>query len=168
MRSLAAQLLIENLDLMPYAFENFANKAVPASVPQLRRLLGELLTTIPKTRIFIDGLDEYPEIDQRAIIQEIFSLTKDDTRQCKVMFSSREGKEVDRYLRNKPTISFRDNNADVDNDIKLYIDGSETFRELRERFPNNEDLIHETKEELTNLADSRYRPHIPSEELIVL
>ena len=39
MRSLAGQLLRANQDIMPYAFENYANKALPASVQQIREVV---------------------------------------------------------------------------------------------------------------------------------
>jgi hypothetical protein len=76
MRSIAAQLLQGNLELAPFVFENYANKGLEPSISRLRKLLPELLGTIPSVRIIVDGLDEYPESEQTKILTELIALTK--------------------------------------------------------------------------------------------
>jgi hypothetical protein len=154
MRSLAVQLLRANLDLMPYAFDNYANKGLPVSTAHLRRLLQELVVMIPEIRICVDGLDEYPEPDQRSILQDILPLTKVVGGNCRVLISSREVPSITRALKNKPSISLRDEESGVDEDIDNYV--HDALQELRERFCENEAIIDEIQHEISAQADGPY------------
>ena len=119
LRSITLQLLKSNLDLAPYIFENFANKGLSPSIVRLRRLLPELVGTISDIRIIVDGMDEYPESDQRTIFTELMNLCK--LSQCRVLFSNRDGKVIDKQLGGKPTVSLKDQQVDVAKDIEAYV-----------------------------------------------
>jgi hypothetical protein len=121
MRSIAAQLLQDNLELASYIFENYANKGLEPSIARLRNLLPELLKTIPSVRIIVDGIDEYPESEQTKVLKELMSLTKETNVQCKLLFSNREGKQINQILKKKPTISLRDQQHNVHRDIQIYV-----------------------------------------------
>ncbi len=121
LRSVTAQLIRSNLDLAAHIFENYANKRLAPSVGRLRKLLPELLETIPSVRIIIDGLDEYPEPDQRAILTELLTLSKTSRGQCWILFSNREGIHINKTLNSKPTISLKDQHAHVSKDIEAYV-----------------------------------------------
>ena len=151
LRSLAAQLLQTNLDILPYAFENYANKAFSASVSNVRRLLLEILAIIPNTRICIDGLDEYLQSQQRSILTELLQFAKASGSQCKVLISSRDVPTIAKQLRNKPLLSFRDEQSGVDDDIESYL--KEHLQDLLERLEGNEGVMHEVLSELRLKAD---------------
>ena len=121
MRSIVSQLLQGNLDLAPFVFENYANKGLEPSIARLRKFLPELFGTIPSVRIIIDGLDEYPESEQTKVLTELISLTKAPNSQCRILFSNREGKQINRSLNGRPTISLRDQQDVVNGDIQLYV-----------------------------------------------
>ncbi|KAH8587407.1 hypothetical protein B0O99DRAFT_733524 [Bisporella sp. PMI_857] len=129
LRSLAVQVLKANLDLAPYIFENYANKGLAPSIVRLRRMLHEILETVSSARIIIDGLDEYPESDQRQVLTDLFNLGKLPGGQCRILFSNREGKQLDKVLSNKPTISLKDESSSINEDITAYVQTSlEDFR----------------------------------------
>ncbi|KAH9216233.1 hypothetical protein DL95DRAFT_522785 [Leptodontidium sp. 2 PMI_412] len=119
-RSITVQFLRSNLELAPFIFENYANKGLAPSIARLRKLLPELIATLSSIRIVIDGLDEYPESDQRIILTDLFALSKLPGSQCKILFSNREGKQINKSLTGKPTISLRDH-GDVSKDIETYV-----------------------------------------------
>lgn len=121
MRSIAAQLLRGYPDIAPFVFENYANKALTPSVPRLKNLLPELLQTMSSVRIIIDGLDEYPEKDQRVILTELLVLTRNAGGHCRILLSNRSGEVIDKILRGKPTISLKEQNNNVEKDIEAYI-----------------------------------------------
>jgi len=121
LRSITAQLLRANLDLAPYIFGEYANKGLPPSLPRLRKLLPELLGMISAIRIIVDGLDEYPETDQRIILAELIPFAKTSGGHCKILFSNREGTKINRVLASKPTISLKDQGVDVNKDIAAYV-----------------------------------------------
>jgi hypothetical protein len=150
LRSITAQLLRTNLDLAPYIFENYANKGLPPSIVRLRKLLPELLATIPSIRIIVDGLDEYPETDQRTILTELIPFTKaSSSGQCRILFSNREGTQINKTLTSKPTISLRDQYIDINKDIEAYVHSS--LEEFRDRFGNH--LINQVESRITAKAD---------------
>ncbi|TVY84848.1 Vegetative incompatibility protein HET-E-1 [Lachnellula suecica] len=121
MRSITVQFLRSNLDIASYIFENYANKGLTPSATRVKGLLEKLLQTIPSIRIIIDGLDEYPVSDQRTILNELLSLSKLASGQCRILFSNRESENINKRLNGRPTLSLRDQNADLTKDIELYV-----------------------------------------------
>ena len=154
MRSLTAQLLRANPDIFPYAFDNYANKALPPSVAHLRKLLADLLGMIPETLIFIDGLDEYPEPQQRSILTEVLPLARVPEGRCKVLLSSRDVPAIASKMRNKPLISLRDEYSGIDEDIQNYL--NESLQDLRDRFEGREREMKEILEVITLKADGKH------------
>jgi len=168
MRSLTLQLLRANRDLTPHIFDNYANRGLAPSIMHLRRLLPELLATISSVRFCMDGLDEYPESDQRAIIQELLSLSKSSSGHFRILFSSREGIQIDRAMRGRPTISLKDEYTDVEKDIERYVHGN--LEELEVLFPAG--LIRNIQNRMVSKAkgqshrrsiviSSLFRRHVP-------
>jgi len=153
MRSLTLQLLRQNIELAGYVFENYANKGFPPSVSHLRTLLKSLLSTIPTTRICIDGLDEYPPGEQRAILAELLALAKQPGGHCRILFSSRDVDNIRKALDKKPTISFRDEKDALERDIRAYVHGA--LAELRHRFRKNPRLMDKIESQIINKADGK-------------
>jgi hypothetical protein len=89
LRSLAAQLLLANRDLVPHAFDSYANKSLLPSVTHVRKLIADLLSMIQVTLIFIDGVDEYPISQQRSMLGEILPFAK-TTEGCARLSSHHE------------------------------------------------------------------------------
>lgn len=149
LRSIADQLLRANLDLAPYIFDNYANKGLAPSVVRLRKLIPELIGTVSSVRIIIDGLDEYPEHDQRAILTDLLSLSKSPGGNCRVLFSNRESTLISRTLGGKPTISLRDQDVDISSDIRLHVHAR--LKEFRALYGNH--LINKIEEDIVSKAD---------------
>ncbi|KIW21374.1 hypothetical protein PV08_01954 [Exophiala spinifera] len=154
MRGLAAQLLRANPDIMPYAFDNYANKALPPSVSHVRKLLSEILGMIPETFLFIDGLDEYTESQQRSILTEVLPLTRVTGGTCKVLLSSRDVPSISKRMKSKPRISLRDEYSGVEEDIQKYL--AEELQEIKERFEGKENEMEEIIEVIALKADGMF------------
>jgi hypothetical protein len=128
LRSITVQFLRSNLELAPFIFDNYANKGLAPSIVRMRKLLPELIATLSSIRIIVDGLDEYPESDQRIILTDLLALSKLPGSQCKILFSNREGKQINKSLTGRPTISLRDQD-DVNKDIETYVHANlDSFR----------------------------------------
>ena len=151
LRSVTVQLLRANPELAPHIFDNYANRGLGPSIVRLRRLLPELLATITSVRIIIDGLDEYPEPEQRTILIEMIALSKSSGGQFRVLFSNREGSQINKMLNGKPTISLRDESADVDKDIEAYVQAS--LEDFRPKFGDR--LIDRIERRIVRKADGR-------------
>jgi len=154
LRSFTLQFLRDNLELAPYIFENYANKGLAPSIVRMRKLIPELLATIPSIRIIVDGLDEYPEPDQRIILSELVGLSKISSGQCKILFSNREGATISKILAGKSTINLRDNSAEVNKDIEAYVHIHPEI--VKFRAPFGDHLIDELEHKIVKKADGMY------------
>lgn len=135
LRSIVLQLLRANIELAPFIFDNYANKGLAPAIVRLRRLLPELLSTVNSIRIIIDGLDEYPESDQRVILAEFIALSKPSGVQCKVLFFNRdEGSQIRKVLASKPTIDLKGQFLNVSKDIEAYV--KYNLKEFRYSYPD--------------------------------
>ena len=152
LRSITVQFLRSNLELAPYIFENYANKGLAPSIVRLRKLLPELMATLSSVRIIIDGLDEYPEPDQRQILSELLALSKLPGSQCKILFSNREGKQINKILTGKPTISLREQ-VDVNNDIEIYVRAN--LERLRGGPLDNKNLIDQIESRIVENSNGK-------------
>jgi len=141
------------MELAAYVFENYANKGFPPSLAHLRTLLKILLSTIPTTRICIDGLDEYPPGEQRSILQELLAFAKQSGTYCRILFSSRDVDNVRKALQNKPTISFRDEKDALDKDIQAYVHGA--LDDVREKFRSHPRLLDNIESRIIAKADGK-------------
>ncbi|EXJ71755.1 uncharacterized protein A1O5_05565 [Cladophialophora psammophila CBS 110553] len=154
LRGLAAQLLRANRDLVPYAFDTFANKALPPSVTHVKRLISDLLDMIQETFIFIDGLDEYSMPQQRSMLNEILSFAKVTGGKCKITISSRDVPAIASKMKNRPLISLRDEHSGVEEDIQNFL--SEALQELSARFEGKERDMKDILDLVTLKADGMF------------
>ncbi|TVY46999.1 Vegetative incompatibility protein [Lachnellula occidentalis] len=152
MRGVIVQLLRANPDLAPYIFENYANKALAPTAARVKGLLEKLVQAIPSIRIIVDGLDEYPLSDQRTILNELLSLSKLHGAQCRILFSNRESENINKRLNGRPTISLRDQDVDLKNDIGLYVHAE--LDRLRGDFGNA--LIDRIERQIVAKADGMF------------
>ena len=69
----------------------------------------------------IDGLDEFPDSDQRKIMQELTALCKGSNGHLRILFSSREVTVIEKVMKGKPLISLKTEKAAVGSDIAAYV-----------------------------------------------
>ena len=146
LRSIALQLLRQHMDLASYVADNYVNKGSNPSIPQLKKLLVELLSGIPSVFIVLDGLDECDEKSQKSILGELILLTGPT---CRLLISSRDGIYVSKVLHERPTISLREKKRDVDTDIRLFV--KHNLIGLRERFGDT--VVDEVEEKVVEKAN---------------
>jgi hypothetical protein len=131
MRSIAAQLVTANLDLLPHVINDYVDECQNPSLVTLRKLLPQLLSNIQSSRIIIDGVDECDDQEQKRLLSEMIRICQTPESSCKILFSSREMEYIKGSLRSKPTISLTAQRKEVDHAIGLYI--KQNLNELRER-----------------------------------
>ena len=121
LRSLAIQLIRREPALATHLCTEYVHKGVSASVAQLRKVLSDLLGALPPAQILVDGLDECDPDSHAQILAELLTFSNPSTRLAKVLISSREGGVISRKLRQKPTLSLREEPESVENDIENFI-----------------------------------------------
>jgi hypothetical protein len=87
-----------------------------------------------------------------VILTELLALSKLSSGQCRILFSNREGTNINKTLSNRPTISLKDQHADVNKDIEAYVHS--TLRDFRGRFGDR--LIDHIESIITTKADGIY------------
>ena len=150
LKSLAAQLLKSHMEIGTYIYNELINRGVKASTSALRNLLKNMHRS--STRIVVDGLDELDENEHKAVIKELSRLVKAAEPLCKILISSREGREISRELRQKPCLSLNDESENIGTSIRHFI-----TCEL-EQFKNDfrEDLLAEAGSSITQKAGGMF------------
>jgi NACHT domain len=121
LRSLAIQLIRYEPALATHVCTEYVRQGLSASIAQLRKMLQGLLSAVPLPQVLVDGLDECDPSSQAQILSELFTFSNPSTRLSKVLISSRDGGIIGRKLRQKPTLSLREESQSVENDIHTFV-----------------------------------------------
>jgi hypothetical protein len=154
LKNLVLQLLQANIELASHVADKYACLRPTATLAQVRKVLPELIETVPATRIIIDGLDECGTADQETILNELLLLMNRSGDRCKLLISSRENARIQRLLGKKPTIflSEQDQRTSIDIDIRLHV--HEKLMALQERF--DPAVIDEVEQFVVNKATGKH------------
>jgi hypothetical protein len=131
-RYVIARLLRSHQYLLPYVYETYISKGIRAPPQIPKALLLDLLTVIETTLFVIDGLDECEESDQRGVLTELLDLVNSSKKGLRILFFSRESRDIKRKLDKVPQISLSDEETSMSEDIELFTKAS--LLELRQRF----------------------------------
>lgn len=152
-RSLIAQVLRKQPDLLPYIYDNYAKTGAIPSLAKARELLKNLLEFSERIFLVLDGLDEFEGPDQKQVIHEIAGLvtqTPDPYKQnLKVLVCSRETREITRKIGQNVQISLSDEDQFVSRDIAIFTRNS--LSELRDRF--NDDVVEAVGDNVVQKAN---------------
>lgn len=118
LRTIAAQLIKLNPDLLAYVYQNYVEKALSPNKKIIKNILSEVLASLQSCRILIDGIDECEESQQREILSSILSLQTDAGSSCKLLIASRDEIQINRILRQSKSISLK---GKTDNAIDMFI-----------------------------------------------
>lgn len=151
-RSLIAQLLRKQPDLLCYIYENYVRSRTIPSLVKVKELLKKLLETSERIFLILDGLDELQGDDQKQVLAELGGLSHptryERSIRVKVLVCSRETKEISRKLSKSPCVALSEEESCVQRDISLY--ARHRLRELRDRFCN--DIVDALEEEVVEKA----------------
>ena len=149
-RSLIAQVLRKQPDLLPYIYDNYAKTGAIPSLAKARELLKNLLEFLERIFLVLDGLDEFEGPDQKQVIHEIANLASDPYQQnLKVLVCSRETREIIRKIGRNVQISLGDEDQFVSRDIATFTRNS--LSELRDRF--DDDVVEAVGDKVVQKAD---------------
>lgn len=153
LRSLATQLIRYEPALATHVCMKFVRQGVSASVAQLRKILPDLLSAVPILQILLDGLDECDPSSQAQILSEFLTFSNSSIRLSKVLISSREGGVIGKKLRQKSTLSLREESQAVENDINIFV--KITLQQTRSEwsFDVSESCLAKIEEELLRLSN---------------
>jgi hypothetical protein len=143
LRSIVAQLLRNNDDLVAFLYEEYVlNKkdASPSNIEQLVPLLLSESSNNPSQttyiKIFLDGVDECEVERQQKLLRWLHTLSaRSDTRTiCKILISGRETDWIVKFMRKQSSLSLSRESRHVTASIRTYV--SNRFQELRSDIQN--------------------------------
>jgi hypothetical protein len=156
LRTIALQLLRRHPVLASLICNEFVYRGPLCGMSQLKTLIPQLLDLIPYTRMVIDGIDECPRNNQKAVLKDLQRLCLSPTSHCKILFSSRKEVHIGDNLCSRPQISL-DDRDEVEVDIRLYV--KYKMRKLR---TFDEVLLQKIESILVEKANGTYDLVIPS------
>ena len=137
MRSIAAQLVRCQPDIVPYVHQNYIDTALHPSPKLMRKLLREILTATNCCRIVLDGIDECEDAQQRDVLSTFLDLQQDATDSCKILFASRNDENlIKALLRHNTVIPMR---GQTDDAIRLFVNSK--IAELTDKFESLDDIV---------------------------
>jgi hypothetical protein len=111
---------------------------------------------VPRPQILIDGLDECDSSSQEQILVELLNYSNTSTRLSKLLILSRDGGITRRRLRQKPTLSLREESKWLQNDISAFITGGLKQARPEWDFPVSESSVTKVEQELLRLSNGTY------------
>ena len=138
LRTLAIQLLQQNLDMVPLVHQAFLQKMSNRSAPALKKMLCQLLPSVKFTRLVVDGIDERDRNTQKEVIKSLLELQKHAGSNFKILISSREEPQIQTSLSPKLHLKLGDKTSQG---LKLYV--TEKVKDVQDRFPNMQPVLVE-------------------------
>ena len=124
LRTLAVQLLRQDLDLAPLVHQGYLQKGAVLSASGMRSLLKELLGNVNTTHIVLDGLDECDYSAQKDILNSLLEIQKHAGDSCRILVSSRDEPLIEKALHQKPHVALQERTtAGLDLYIESKVEG---------------------------------------------
>ena len=90
LRTLAVQLVQQNLDVASLIHEAYVEKASFRSTLAIKRLLMDVRGDVKPIRIVLDGIDEFEPPVQKDVIRTLLDIQRGTSEHCKILISSRD------------------------------------------------------------------------------
>ena len=130
LRTLAIQLLQQNLDMASLVHQAYLQKGSNRSGPTMKNLLIKLLPASKKSRIIIDGMDEISLPKQQEVLKSLVEIQKNVDDSCKLLVSSRDEPQIQKSLATKNHLRLGGKTVEG---LNLYI--KDSVKHLQEHFP---------------------------------
>ena len=136
LRTLAVQLLQQNMDMVLLVHQAFLQKGSNHSSPVMRKLLAQVLLTTKVTRIVVDGVDELDRAIQLDILKSLIEIQKSAKDNCKLLICSREEPLIQKSLPAKTHMKLGDKTSEG---LGLYI--KTQVEDLQAAFPEMDSAL---------------------------
>lgn len=133
LRTLAVQLLRQNLELAPLIHQAFVQKGQGRSAPTIKKVLKEIVSSVKALRMVLDGIDEWDQMAQRDTLKALSELQNHGGSNCKLLVSSRKEPSIGKSMPRKAHMHI---DAQSVEGLHQYIESN--TQELRGRFKDFE------------------------------
>ena len=98
LRTLAVQLLRQNLETAPLVHVGFLEKIMPKSAPAIKKMLIQVLPIVKSAYIVLDGIDEFEHGLQEEVLKSLLDIQKSAEHRCKFLAFSREEPLIRKHM----------------------------------------------------------------------
>ncbi|MCJ1385511.1 hypothetical protein MMC17_008634 [Xylographa soralifera] len=102
-RTLAIQMLRQNLDMVPPVYEALCQKGWSRSSQTIKMVLQDGLANVNSSRLVLDGVDEYDHALQKEMLNGVIGIYSHAGDGCKVLIASRLEPQITKVLPTKKT-----------------------------------------------------------------
>ncbi|KAI9686269.1 MAG: hypothetical protein M1822_003925 [Bathelium mastoideum] len=159
LRSLVAQAVQRNPDIVAYVHDEYVMSHLVASLTALRELLPRVLSSFGSSRIIVDGVDECDPNEQKLVVEDVLQLRSVNTSShiCKIFISQSLRKQA----KDAVSMSLNDERGAVGDSIERFIQTrlSEVQNELDYLDPNGA-VWHNIRHTLATKANGKMALHI--------
>lgn len=142
LRTLAFQLLQQNLDMASLVYQAYLQKGSNRSGPAMKKLLTQILPASKVARIVIDGIDEGDHATQQEILKSLIEIQKSANHHCKLLVSSRDEPQIQKSLAAKTHLKLGEKTAEG---LGLYI--KDRIKGLQGHIPEMDSALMELVEQ---------------------
>lgn len=129
LRVITNQLVRQHPDFVSLVYEEYVLQGQTPSKKNLRNLISTLFKGTDGVRLFIDGLDECPEAEQKDILSFIRAFvegtstieTTSKRTDCKAAIFSRAVEPINKALKKSSTITLSQESRSIEQSIKRFV-----------------------------------------------
>lgn len=134
LRTVAIQVLRQNMDLAPLVHQAYLEKGSSRSSQGMKKMLREMFSNIASIRLILDGIDECDRPLQHEILKTLVDLQKATGGSCRLLISSRREPQINKELPRKIEFPLNGRNTEA---LQLYIQKSveDLFGDLEDTLP---------------------------------
>ncbi|MCJ1473086.1 hypothetical protein MMC13_001736 [Lambiella insularis] len=136
LRTLALQLLRQNIDMVPLVHEAYLQKGASRSSQGIKKILRETLSNVKSARIVVDGLDECHHSLQKEVLGSLLDVQKHSGDSCKILVSSRPEPQINKALPRKVHVTLQGKTTEA---LNLFIEHN--VAALRLSFPTLDNAL---------------------------
>jgi hypothetical protein len=125
LKSLCSQLVAISTDLVPFVYNEYVSKGRKAVLSTLKEILPHLLACYEDVRIIVDGIDESPQGEHKALIKTLCDLTN-MSPSCKTLLVSQDIPSIAASLAKKQRLCISGEKKYMLRDMEMVVDSSLT------------------------------------------
>ena len=152
LRTLAIQLLQQNLDMTSLVHQAYLQKGSTRSSPAMKNLLIKIIHTSKAARVVVDGIDENEHTTQQEILKSLIDIQKSADHHCKLLVCSRDEPQIQKSLAARLHLKLGEKTVEG---LSLYIE--DRIKDLQASFPGMDAaLVSRAEQRLHSKANGMF------------
>ncbi|KAJ2987229.1 hypothetical protein NUW58_g4620 [Xylaria curta] len=155
LKSMCSQLIRMSSEFVPFIYDEYVSKGRKVVPSTLKEILPKLLAHFEDVHLVIDGVDESPQGEHRALIKTICKLT-DTNLSCKTLIVSQDIPSIAISLSKRQKLCISDEKDHIREDMGMVVDSA--LREINNMHDGaiGESVLGELKDRILEKAEGMF------------